>query len=383
MDKINRFNTVNEIEEAFELEYDVKYCLMHQTILDIYNENFNDLEEFDTLNQLVQCIIAEYYKCIKNDRNKMYEWHMLAIAQSSSESIYSLAIESEEIENYEEMIKYLKLGIQIGDVCQSILTLAKYFFECEKYDEMIKWYEFGIKLNNTYSMISLADYYLDYNLKTFDEVKPLYVMATKLNSNIAMLRIASYYSYEKNYDEMKQWYEMAIKINCIYSMYYLGTYYKIIEINYDLMKKYYSMIFYSFVNTDDKNEIICRIKDDYGQICENKSLMNSKNSEQQNLIIEYYELLLDINSEVTCDINCVNNIYNNETVRFELDNLKIDDRIQTYILRSNKAIINNIVNKCSICYENKLHIMFDNCVHGVCIQCYKKIIICPMCRKDI
>lgn len=40
--------------------------------------------------------------------------------------------------------------------------------------------------------------------------------------------------------------------------------------------------------------------------------------------------------------------------------------------------------ECAICFEEKenKHVILS-CKHSVCSECYKKICVCPFCRKEI
>jgi len=58
----------------------------------------------------------------------------------------------------------------------------------------------------------------------------------------SMHKLGLYFQLEeKNYELMKIYYLKAIDKGCIKSMYYLGLYYEFQEKNYNLMKKYYLM----------------------------------------------------------------------------------------------------------------------------------------------
>ncbi len=59
----------------------------------------------------------------------------------------------------------------------------------------------------------------------------------------SLINLGNYYKNINDYDKMKIYYLMAIDIGNHDIMYKLGDYYENIEKNYDLMGKYYSMVF--------------------------------------------------------------------------------------------------------------------------------------------
>ena len=62
-------------------------------------------------------------------------------------------------------------------------------------------------------------------------------MAIELNDSYAMISLGIYYqTIEINYDLMKKYYLMAIELNNSKAMINLGYYYRRVENNYELMK---------------------------------------------------------------------------------------------------------------------------------------------------
>jgi hypothetical protein len=49
---------------------------------------------------------------------------------------------------------------------------------------------------------------------------------------------------------MKKYYKLAIEHNNVYAMYNLGRYYQFIEVNYELMKKYYELAIDKYNDSD-------------------------------------------------------------------------------------------------------------------------------------
>ena len=72
--------------------------------------------------------------------------------------------------------------------------------------------------------------------------------------------------------------------------------------------------------------------------------------------------------------------HKNKIIDLELTKLRKTKAVNQYINKLNFAKEHNIVKECPICYETKLSICVDNCMHTVCEDCYTKITKCPFCR---
>jgi len=142
---------------------------------------------------------------------------------------------------------------------------------------------------------------------------------------------------------MKQYYLQAIKLKNSCTMYNLGCYYQTIEIDYDKMKQYYLQA----IELNDSDAM--------------------HNLGEHYKSYELYIMLSQIKNK--------NNIINNKIN--ELLNIHEINVLQNKI---NHSIKYKITHDCSICMENnKLNICF-NCMHFVCIDCYVKMKVCPICR---
>jgi hypothetical protein len=158
-----------------------------------------------------------------------------------------------------------------------------------------------------------------------------------------MYYLGYYYQFtEKDYELMKKYYFMAIELKHSLAMYYLGYYYQFTEKDYELMKKYY------FMAIELKHSL---------------AMYNLKNSINK---WELYNTLYEIENK--------NELITNTIVELE-NNIKI-------IKCKEKINDKNIIPKeCIVCYENKMNINLDNCMHELCLSCYCNIRNCPLCRK--
>ena len=58
----------------------------------------------------------------------------------------------------------------------------------------------------------------------------------------------------------------------------------------------------------------------------------------------------------------------------EVNNIKYCDNCEMILnINSLLSIQNNIINECCVCLENKLCIKLPNCIHTLCLECFKSI----------
>ena len=199
------YDLTKELKKMYnekDIQYNENYI---DTITDIFN---NDNLNYDLTDKNILNIIGLYYRY--------------------------------KIKNYDEMIKYYLMAIDLNDD-KAMYNLARYYLRIRDFNEMKKYYLMAIELNNSGAMCRLAVYY-EYFENNFDEMKIYYLMAIELNDVESMYYLAMYYQYvENNIDKMKKYLLMGIELNDSKTMYGLGHYYQYNEINYDEMKKYYQM----------------------------------------------------------------------------------------------------------------------------------------------
>ena len=159
---------------------------------------------------------------------------------------------------------------------------------------------------------------------------------------------------------MKKYYLMAIDKDYTDAMYNLGFYYQITKKNYDKMKKYYLMAI-DKGDTDSIENIRIYIKyncNDIDKITLYNDLLkiNKKNNSLKKIIIELEKIIK------TIDINKVNKQCNIN---------------QLNIFNENNENNENNICECLICYEKKEYVLFDECNHKVCKDCFIQIENCP------
>lgn len=145
-------------------------------------------------------------------------------------------------ENYDEMLKYLKNGIERGYE-DSMNELGSYYYNIEdNIDEAKKYHMMGVKKGNVLSMCNLGIIHMyngDYKLG-----KKYFKMASKKGNVYAMNKLGVYYlEHKKNtqkYIKAKSYFLTAIEMGDIESIYNLGIYYENLY-KYDQSMKYYAM----------------------------------------------------------------------------------------------------------------------------------------------
>ena len=210
------------------------------------------------------------------------------------------------------------------------------------YNKMKEYYLKAIELNHSDAMNNLG-YYYHFIEKDYNKMKEYYLKAIELNNTYAMNNLGYYYKYiEKDYNKMKEYFLKAIELNNVHAMNNFGIYY-LIEKDYDKMKEY-------FLKAIELNN--------------SKAMCNLKNNITN---LELYIILSDIANP--------NNLINDNICE-----LKKLNTINNYINKKKYAQKYNTIDECGICYETKLNVIVDNCMHSVCEHCYIKIVKCPFCN---
>ena len=196
-----KYDNLNQIEQKYNTTFDAKYNIISDTILDIFNNDCANINNYNLSDVLVLSVLGYYYKHVKKDFNEMKKYYMLAIDLKNSSAMNNL---------------------------------GHYYESIEKYDEMTKWYTMAIKNNNSNAMNNLGYHYE--NIENYDEMKKLYLMAIDLKNVNAMYNLAYHYEHtEINHDEMKKWYIMAINLCDVHSFNRMK---KFIDVDkqYDILK---------------------------------------------------------------------------------------------------------------------------------------------------
>ncbi len=232
----NTFNSITEIEEAYDITLDIPDDVVSDEIIvkDVFNSKLViplDSDKISLVN--IQALYYQY------------------------------------IEEYDVMKKYYLMAIEKGSV-SALFNLASYYETIDKnYDDMKKYYLMAIDKGCVSSMYNLAAYYQTI-VKKYDDMKKYYLMAIDKGCASSMNNIAYYYQHiERNYDDMKKYYLMAIDKGSVHSMFNIALYYETIKENHDDMKKYYLMAivkdktFIGRLSDTAKTVILTEIINDY------------------------------------------------------------------------------------------------------------------------
>ncbi len=234
------------------------------------------------------------------------------------------------------------------------------FLTCEKYEkynndildifnsESIEPHKYDLTNPTICRIIAL---YYAYVMQNDEDMIKYYLISVSLNCVDSMNCLANYYGCIKKFDEMEKLHLIAIDLNYTKSMNDLACHYYNM-LNYDLAVKYFLMA----INLNDE-----------------KAMNNLKKMHSAKYKLpELYNILKNVTAK-------------NDLIIKNLNILKQDFVLKLLVNKDKHkiAIENNIFGECAICYEDKLHVNFNDCTHGTCFDCYKRINICPLCRTNI
>ena len=296
--------------------------------------------------------------------------------------------------------KYFRKAVKY-DCVESMYELGDLFENNKKYFIAKNYYLKAINLGCVKSMYRLGLYCLNLNKNT--DAEKYLKMASELNHIDFLIEYSNYlYSNEKYAHN----YMMAFK-------YYLKLFYLN---NYSFINKmilsYYKSTEKKNIKQEEKEEYIDNLLIKINEISDNVdgnklkisigdllcevAQYHKKISKNENLVIKYYLLGINMGSQIAYDELSSNKsdlkIFNllitisedkkNNFIKSKISNLLVKPEIQSY---NNKIILfeklNNI-RECIVCYENKLHINFE-CGHDICINCYCNMTNCQFrCSKN-
>jgi TPR repeat protein len=368
------YTTLKEITEKTKVyfdEYDIPYT---DIIIEMYNNNNINPENYDLNNHIILGLIGLYYSHIYKNCELAKKYFIIANEKGNPDAMFNLGSYYHEIEkNYDEMKKYYLMAINKGNN-DAMYNLGSYYEEIEKnYDEMKKYYLMAINKGNNDAIYNLGYYYHDIE-KNYDEMKKYYIMAINKGDGVSMYYLGYYYKdIEKNYDEMKKYYLMAIEKGNSNAMFSMGIYYQNIEKNYDEMKKYYLMAmdkgnsnaqYYMGLYYYKKNDVEYMLK----YICngiENGNIpclhfiIRYFNKNKPNLL-KLFNILINLNKKSI-------------SVIYKIEELIKNKEIQKYTQKIIISIVGNTYTgsfkTCVVCFETNINIKFD-CGHEICCNCY-------------
>ena len=145
--------------------------------------------------------MGNYYKDIKKDYTRAVNYYLLGCNESSSDSMYELAIYYKNIKkDFKIMKTYLVEGYKNKNI-KCIEELGKYFYSEKKYDLVKKYYEEAIELGSSSSMYFLGMYYIEIERNTILYNKYI-KLALKNNNPDALCLFAQHANKEQNFNKM-------------------------------------------------------------------------------------------------------------------------------------------------------------------------------------
>ena len=353
---------IKYLKKGMELN-DSKSFHNYAYVLDI---NLGDLE-FEQIIDYESIVIENYLKSIEINYD--------------IDSIYNLALIYKAKSDYDNMKKFLNLGIELNDY-DCMITIAKYYLkndsEPNNMDFAIKYYTMASDIHGCeYSIGILANIYGSSIYNDIEKFIRLNSLASNLKIWRSALNLGLYY-YKINNNEKANKY-LYIALNLYWSR--------------DIEKE---EEFYEDPNCDNlqTDEYIKK----FSKIFDLKIPDNIKNINPETNIIEYINLINN-NFKIIIDnfipvliiiilsninepkilLQKIKKIYNNyEFNSFLLAMINILEKkiyYKTIKNRIKRARKNKNYKDCIVCYENKIHIKFQ-CGHQICICCYKKVYKC-------
>ncbi len=399
-------------------------------------------------NSDAMCELAIFYgnfNCVTKgvyDFNNMIKYYLMSIELNNSTAMYKLGLyykfknakntieHKNNIKYKNNMEKYFLMASEFNEI-KAIIELCEYYYVNNNYDKMIKYCLIGIEINKSYPIFSnmLGKYYK--NIHDHHNTIKYFVMAIEFNDSDSAYELGRYYKSLNDTTNMIKYFVMSIEFNSSIKAYdssdVLAKYYKHIKDYYNMAKyllisfeKYDDPDIYSVINLwkyykfkkDTVNEYkyfiycvaidvdICILEKyishieiyNYLVVVFNKII--SDDIDECIYYIKYYtfknyseEHKKDKNIKCAADKNMFNftNKVLIETLKYKNKGL-VKEYLSNKKIYSNKLNIankKNIIDECCICYENNLQMQIGNCCHTVCTTCYPKIQKCPLCNGEI
>ena len=119
---------IKEINTKYDLNFDDKYVELHYVIVEIFNSDLINPDNYDLSNSKILNILGLYYEGKEKNYSLAIKYFQMAIGLGNSDSMHNLAIYYEETEkNYPLAIKYYLMTIQLGNLeCMNrLITLSQ------------------------------------------------------------------------------------------------------------------------------------------------------------------------------------------------------------------------------------------------------------------
>ena len=247
-----------------------------------------------------------------------------------------------------------------------------YYETINEYEIAMEYYKKCIEKEHYIVLDRMGLYYERINSPKM--IKYYEMAVTKNNSMKAMFNLGLYYDNIDDYDNMIKYYTMAIeKHKCVSSMVNIANHYCDVEHDYENAEKYYLM------GVAENCELaIVNLASMYNELERYNEMMNLfllaiekyNNKESQNHINKHFFSILE-----HIDIDIIKRCHSYLS-KYNIN--KLNKKIEK-ATRNKKLAKLSDVDECCICLEEK-DIVYYKCKHGACIDCYKKVDKCSLCR---
>ena len=333
-------------------------------------------------------------------------------------------LEFEEINGWEDIvIECYKKSIEINFNIDAIYDLAQIYKKKNEYENMTKILKLGVELNSYDCIGMLANYYEEslFEPDNFEKAIELYsITRENFGCECSLVKIANIYGSSKC-NQIDKFISNTMHTANLFNWigcFELGIYYIKINLLEESKKYLIKALDFYWMRNEDNQEIIfpnqfVHPNDDesfevdyymekYKKIFELKDILETIKSSIDNSlnIIDYIEeikkifvkytdgyypvliiiLLKGIIDEPRKLLEILKKINNSftEQLNFMFAIVKsLENKLnhKTILNRIKRAKKNKKYKDCIVCYENKVHIKFD-CGHEICCCCYKKMYKC-------
>lgn len=255
---INPTNLENQdVKTSSQIYYTGLYLYVAEQYTDMINLLTTETAIIDNNNLI---LLSLYYSSNSQENEQMIKYLTLAINNNSSQAMYFLGKYYYNIKDYAKMKLYLCMAVKFNNAYAIHLLGHYYNYNNIDIPKSLEFFNISAELNNSSSMIYLANHYIKASkstssIKCDDDVlkaAKYYEMIMQIkDTNIENAEraqkaffkaIINYFRFQKNIPMMKKYYDIAINVmNNTNAMLELAEYYRTEEKDYVEMKKYLTM----------------------------------------------------------------------------------------------------------------------------------------------
>ncbi len=196
MDTINLSSNLNESNDNDNQKYDEEI----NTILNAIICGFMSIDTLKNVDSEISVAIGNFF-AEKEQYDKMEKCYLFASEKKNKDAYNNLAIYYTEIEDYNNMIKYLELC----DNPETHFELGNYYRKTNNIEKMLfHW----TKSNTSNSFTNIGIYY--YTIKDDEKIIEYWI---KANSKDSLLRLSKYYLEKLDLENMTKYLNMSILLN--------------------------------------------------------------------------------------------------------------------------------------------------------------------------